>query len=379
MHTPRNLLHLALCLTLAPVAHSQTSAQSLLARVAAASAATRSLRADVVLTRHAGDTPELRSTGTVLLSKPNLALVHLTGNDPVAPLTTVSDGTALFTLLNPAVYSKDPSDPHAANLAEPWWNIPTRYFFSQSFAVFSTTPDPTAVATLLHDETLNGQPIHVISVQGAGSFPYTERLYITFDDQLIRTVVQFGPSTTFTAELSHVERNVPVQNNAFHFTPPANARLKEADPTAKMLAIGSLAPAFTLPAVNGSATSLFALRKGAKATLVNFWYLDCAPCRLENPEFQKLYDQFHAQGFNIVAIDKADAATDISAYLKRNGLTYPVLLGGEDTARSVFARYQLHNAYPGTYLLDANGRIVYRAVGADIDGLRRALAKLGFK
>jgi outer membrane lipoprotein-sorting protein len=150
MHTQRISLHLAIvCLALAHLAHSQTPAQSLLAKVAATSAATRTLRADIALTRQGGDQPEFRSTGTVLLQKPNLAVIQLTGNDQIAPRTLDSDGTSLYALLNPTLYSKDPADPHAANLAEPWWDIPARYFFSQSFAVFGTVPDPTAVATLL--------------------------------------------------------------------------------------------------------------------------------------------------------------------------------------------------------------------------------------
>jgi peroxiredoxin len=146
-----------------------------------------------------------------------------------------------------------------------------------------------------------------------------------------------------------------------------------------MLAIASLAPAFTLPSINGGSASLTTLRKGAKVTLVNFWFLNCAPCRLENPEFQKLYQQFHAQGFNIIAVDKGDPAADVAAYLKRYGLIYPVLLGGDDTPRSVFARYKVNNNYPTTYLLDANGRVLYRAAPGDMDSLRAALAKQGFK
>ena len=87
--------------------------------------------------------------------------------------------------------------------------------------------------------------------------------------------------------------------------------------------------------------------------MINFWYLNCPPCRLENPEFEKLYQQFHSQGFNIIAIDKGDPFTPVASYKV--------------------------STFPETYVLDADGHIVYRAVGSDINALRQALAKLGFK
>jgi thiol-disulfide isomerase/thioredoxin len=157
--------------------------------------------------------------------------------------------------------------------------------------------------------------------------------------------------------------------SAFHYVPPAQAVLKQSDPAATLLALGSVAPAFQLPSLAGRTVSLARLSGGAKGTLVNFWYLNCPPCRLENPEFEKLYVQLQAQGFRIVAIDKGDPPT---------GLTYPIVLGGELTASSVFARYRV-TEFPSTYLLDADGKVVYRAVGEDIAGLRKALEKLGLK
>ncbi len=144
-----------------------------------------------------------------------------------------------------------------------------------------------------------------------------------------------------------------------------------------MLAIGTTAPSFRLPSLTGASESLTAQSKGMKATLVNFWYLNCPPCRLENPEFEKLYQQFHAQGFNIVAIDKGDPPAAVTTYIRHAGLTYPILLGGEETPKSIFARYRV-STFPATYLLDANGHIVYRATGEDIAGLRQALKQLGF-
>jgi thiol-disulfide isomerase/thioredoxin len=124
--------------------------------------------------------------------------------------------------------------------------------------------------------------------------------------------------------------------------------------------------------------SLAKERQGKGGVLVDFWFYNCAPCRIEFPELEKLYEQFKSQGFDIVAVDKGDSASTISEYVRRAGLSFPVALGGEISKDSIFARYNVTETFPGTYLLDGNGTIVYRSTGEDLQGLTRALALLGF-
>ena len=365
-----------------PFAHADDPAQTLLAKAASIALTTQTLQADILLTRQSANQTELRTTGSITLMKPNHALVRLTGNDPAVPHLVASDGVHLFNFADATVYTEDSIDAHGAGLNAPWWDLPLRFFFTQSVAVFGTTPDPTAISTLLPDETIDSQIFHVISIRGLKPFAYTEKLYLTPQFILERTVVSFGagpkPSTIFRCELSNVRLNQPLEPAAFRFVPPPQAKLKEHDLNAGMLPLGSAAPPFRLPSLTGTAVSLADQRHAAKATLVNFWYLNCPPCRLENPEFEKIYQQFHPQGLNIVAIDKGDPPAAIITYIRHSGLTYPILLGGDETSQSVFAHYRI-STFPGTYLLDAKGHIVYRATGQDIAGLRNALANLGFK
>jgi peroxiredoxin/outer membrane lipoprotein-sorting protein len=365
-----------------PLAHADEPAQTLLAKAASIALATQTLQANILLTRQSGNQPELRTTGSITLMKPNNALVRLTGNDPAVPHLVASDGIHLFNFTSDTIYTEDSIDAHGAALNAPWWDLPLRFFFTQSIAVFGATPDPTAIPTLLPDETIDHQTFHVLSIRGLKPFAYTEKLYLTTQFVLERTSVSFGvgpkSSTIFRCELSNVRLNQPLQPAAFRFVPPPGAKRKEQDLASGMLALGSSAPPFRLPSLNGTALSLADQRHQAKATLVNFWYLNCPPCRLENPEFEKIYQQFHSQGLNIVAIDKGDPPAAITTYVRHTGLTYPILLGGEETSQSVFTHYRI-STFPGTYLLDTEGHIVYRATGEDIAGLRRALAQLGFK
>jgi peroxiredoxin len=119
--------------------------------------------------------------------------------------------------------------------------------------------------------------------------------------------------------------------------------------------------------------------QGKRATLINFWFYNCAPCRIEFPEFEKLYQQFRSRGFNIIAIDKGDPTATVAGYVRRTGLTFPIAMGGDLHKRSVFESYKVTDQFPATYLLDSRGRIVYRTAGEDVAGLKRALAALGIQ
>ena len=49
-------------------------------------------------------------------------------------------------------------------------------------------------------------------------------------------------------------------------------------------------------------------------------------------------------------------------------------------SEKVFLRTtRVSEALPQTYLLDANGRLVYRTAGMDTEGYKKALLQLGFR
>jgi cytochrome c-type biogenesis protein len=97
-----------------------------------------------------------------------------------------------------------------------------------------------------------------------------------------------------------------------------------------------------------------------QVVLLNFWATYCVPCREEIPAFNKLQSELEAQGLRIVGASVDDTIDGINAYQEEVvKFDYPVLVGDSD-ARVKFEPAQL----PTTYLIDRQGRIRQRIIGA---------------
>jgi thiol-disulfide isomerase/thioredoxin len=140
--------------------------------------------------------------------------------------------------------------------------------------------------------------------------------------------------------------------------------------------VGQDAPPFTLPTPEGGELSLEAFLRGKRAVLVNFWFLGCQPCRKEFPHLETLHRNLSRQGLGIVAVNYNDAAQPVRDFLRAQGYTLPVVLGGAGP-EFIGEAYQIR-VYPTNYLLDGDGRILWRGVGFDEAALRQAVTDAGF-
>lgn len=67
-----------------------------------------------------------------------------------------------------------------------------------------------------------------------------------------------------------------------------------------LIPLGSEAPDFAQPAPDGKTISLSSLR--GKVVLIDFWASWCKPCRMENPNVKRVYDQYKGKGFEIIGV-----------------------------------------------------------------------------
>src|SRR5262245_20009578 len=97
--------------------------------------------------------------------------------------------------------------------------------------------------------------------------------------------------------------------------------------------IGHLAPNLTLLDLRNHRVPLSSLR--GKVVILNFWYATCEPCLLEMPDLEKVYRAQQGKGLVVVGLNTSDDAQTITDFLRRLGITYPVL--GDVGQRTVVA------------------------------------------
>jgi peroxiredoxin len=119
------------------------------------------------------------------------------------------------------------------------------------------------------------------------------------------------------------------------------------------LAAAAKAPDFTLPAIGG--TNLRLQEQRGRVVMVNFWATWCAPCRVEMPHLNRLYDKYRGSGFVLLGVNIDEEPRKAADLAARLGLRFPVLF---DTEKKVSRLYDL-SAMPSTVLIDRDGRVRY--------------------
>jgi cytochrome c biogenesis protein CcmG, thiol:disulfide interchange protein DsbE len=144
-------------------------------------------------------------------------------------------------------------------------------------------------------------------------------------------------------------------------------------PPPPVLQSGALAPAFSLPALQGeSPVSLAAFR--GKPVIVNFFASWCRDCRAELAAVARVARATDGH-LTVVGVDSNEtSAATAKQLLAAAGATFPV---ASDAQAKVASQY-LVQALPVSYFLDGSGRVVGAALGPQsVTSLDHWVARLG--
>lgn len=110
--------------------------------------------------------------------------------------------------------------------------------------------------------------------------------------------------------------------------------------------------------------------------VLNFWGSWCAPCRVETPEFQRVFADLGDQGASFLGVAVKDQRQLAQAFYDDFGITYPSLFDPSGEVALAFRDFPA-NVVPTTILIDRQNRVAatYVAVVPEAD-LRRALQVL---
>jgi thiol-disulfide isomerase/thioredoxin len=139
------------------------------------------------------------------------------------------------------------------------------------------------------------------------------------------------------------------------------------DGTVEQLAVADRGAAVSLggTTVDGKSWSTAADAPG-KVVVVNVWGSWCAPCVDETPHLQQVWQSYSTAGKPVafVGIDIKESAATAAAFLKANSVTYPSLSDSGSGGQPMLALQGKAAATPSTLVLDRQGRIAARVLGA---------------
>lgn len=142
------------------------------------------------------------------------------------------------------------------------------------------------------------------------------------------------------------------------------ARLRTTDSANGSSPSGPALPTFSAATLDGVKIDPAALRR--KVTVLDFWFVGCAPCRAERPKLNQLVDEFGDRvRFIGFALTKEP---ELRKYLASNPFKYEIVPDSDSIVRSFGVQ-----SFPTHFIVDATGHITWTS-GSDDDRVERLRA-----
>jgi len=120
-------------------------------------------------------------------------------------------------------------------------------------------------------------------------------------------------------------------------------------------------PPISGPTLDGSSLDLASLR--GKVIVLNSWASWCGPCTDEAPQIAEFRHSSDPAKVAVVGLDVTDKSGDAKDFVAKYGITYPSIVDPEGALLATIPGVP-PAALPSTVIIDADGRIAGRVIGA---------------
>lgn len=125
--------------------------------------------------------------------------------------------------------------------------------------------------------------------------------------------------------------------------------------------VGGQAPAFTATDLATGDTVTLADYRG-EVVLLNLWATWCAPCRVEMPSMERLYQRLGPEGLKVIAVSVDVGDPDmVTQFARELDLSFNIL---HDETQAIEIAYQT-TGLPETFVIDRNGVIMHWQIGPE--------------